>query len=180
MFCVCLGGSLCLRHSPHGSVLVHWGVASGGDRAAADHPVPRPRHHAVQRRKTKCFWCFWCFRHHSVQQWCWCSVLFQLFLIFLTSVKKLVDIILSSCCKSSLLLLRCVCSTWRTPTCCLWGGWWSPLPWSTGTSTNASRSESCWWSESDPPCESHDLLHWVVLTHNKTCCVVVIKNTVHL
>jgi len=49
---VCVGSSLCLCHSAHGGVLVHWGVTAGGDGAAADHPVPHARHHAVQRRKT--------------------------------------------------------------------------------------------------------------------------------
>ena len=49
---MCVGSSLCLCHSAHGGVLVHWGVTAGGDGAAADHPVPHARHHAVQRRKT--------------------------------------------------------------------------------------------------------------------------------
>lgn len=50
-------------------------------------------------------------------------------------------------------LLRCACSTWRTPTCSLWGGWWWLWPWSTGTYTNASHSEFSCWLESVLLCE---------------------------
>lgn len=50
--CVCVGGGLCLCHSPDGGVLVHGGVATGCDGIAANHLVSRPRHHGVQRRKT--------------------------------------------------------------------------------------------------------------------------------
>lgn len=48
---MCAGSGLCLRHSPHGGVLVHGGAASGGDGAPADHPVPHAWHHGVQRRE---------------------------------------------------------------------------------------------------------------------------------
>lgn len=38
---------------------------------------------------------------------------------------------------------RCVCNTWKTQTCCLSGGWWLRLLWSTGICTSASPCECC-------------------------------------
>ena len=55
---------------------------------------------------------------------------------------------------------RCACSTWRTQTCCLWGGWWLQSPWSTGIYTSASPwgccslsvcARHCEWLCSTPP-----------------------------
>lgn len=121
---VCIGGSLCLCHSPHGGILVHGGVAAGGDSAAANHPVPCPGHHGVQRSKTV---------HIHIVYYIW-YYNFTCTFIQIMIPNYQTDFFLSCCVLtlyfhyfvSSLFLSRCVCSTWRTPTCCLSGAWWSP------------------------------------------------------
>lgn len=121
---VCIGGSLCLCHSPHGGILVHGGVAAGGDSAAANHPFPRPGHHGVQRSKTV---------HIHIVYYIWYYNFTCTFIQIM--IPNYQTYFLLSCCMltlyfhyfvSSLFLSRCVCSTWRTPTCCLSGAWWSP------------------------------------------------------
>lgn len=120
---VCIGGSLCLCHSPHGGILVHGGVAAGGDSAAANHPVPSPGHHGVQRSKTV---------HIHIVYYIW-YYNFTCTFIQIMIPNYQTDFFLSCCMLTlyfhyfvSSFLSRCVCSTWRTPTCCLSGAWWSP------------------------------------------------------
>lgn len=110
------GGQLCLCNHSDGSILVYWGSSFSCHITATCCSLSHAWSHAVQNGK-----------------------LFQL----KVWMKRRIARKHTSKAKAFMSFSRCVCSTWRTLTCCLWVDWWSLWQLNTGTCTNASPWECC-------------------------------------